>query len=145
MIYHSKVDLLLLVILTTSIFTPVALGLTIFLFAAEERAAGGLMFLIGLTTGVFILWLIYPLYYQITADVLLIRCGPLRWNIPLIAITEIQPTHNPLSAPALSLDRLLIRYREKGQSTFVLISPKDRDAFLDEIARVTPNIVVDRA
>jgi hypothetical protein len=44
------------------------------------------------------------------------------------------PTHDPLSSPALSLDRLRDQY---GQSFFkaVMISSADRNHFLDDVAQ----------
>ena len=44
--------------------------------------------------------------YRITATELLVRSAFFRWRIPLVQIVEVFPTHNPLSSPALSLDRL---------------------------------------
>lgn len=45
----------------------------------------------------------------------------------------IFPTRNPLSSPALSLDRLHVQF---GQDLFnaILISPADRDRFLTGLA-----------
>jgi hypothetical protein len=53
-------------------------------------------------------------------------------------IDRAELTSNPLSSPALSLRRILIHHRKpKGGSTFVMISPEDRLAFLAELARRT--------
>ena len=65
--------------------------------------------------------------YEVGADELRVVSGPFRWKIPLSEITDIQPTHNPLSSPALSMDRLKVSY---GKRKFVLISPADKDGFL---------------
>ncbi|HEX7232134.1 MAG TPA: PH domain-containing protein, partial [Candidatus Binatia bacterium] len=46
--------------------------------------------------------------YTITPDMLLVRSGPFAWAIPLREITRIEPTYNPASSPAFSLDRLSI-------------------------------------
>jgi hypothetical protein len=64
---------------------------------------------------------------------LLVRFGICRQRIPLADIAEVHPTHNPLSSPALSLDRLRVQY---GQGFFkaVMISPADRNGFLDDLA-----------
>ena len=43
--------------------------------------------------------------------VVVIRSAFLRWRIPIGDIESITPTRNPLSSPALSLDRLEIRHR----------------------------------
>ena len=61
--------------------------------------------------------------------------------IELADITYIMPTRSMTSAPALSLDRLKIEYRNKE----VLISPKDRASFYQEIQARNPKIVIDLA
>ena len=61
-----------------------------------------------------------------------------RWKININDITQIEPTHNPLSSPALSLDRLKIYYRKDGRVATVMISPKDKEGFLN-ILRNNPN------
>ena len=49
------------------------------------------------------------------------------WNGGEIEIQDITPSRNILSAPALSLDRLKIRF---GKRAFILVSPEDKDGFL---------------
>jgi hypothetical protein len=66
-------------------------------------------------------------YYEIVGTDLLVRSGPLKWTIPVADIQEITPSRNILSAPALSLDRLKIRF---GKRVFILVSPDDKDGFL---------------
>jgi len=47
------------------------------------------------------------------------------------------------SAPAPSLDRLQVNYREKdGGIGFTLISPKDKEAFVRDLAQVAPRMRV---
>lgn len=89
------------------------------------------------------LWLTIPVSYQITADELLVRGGPFHWKIPLDSILQVRPTKNPLSAPAWSLARLHISYRKKAKKNFVLISPKDRQAFCDKLEAATPGLKKD--
>ena len=84
---------------------------------------------------VFILCLIVPMYYEITATSLVVRSGLLRRAIPLTSIEQVFPTRNPINAPALSLDRLQIDYVADGVQRFILISPRDRIEFLYELAR----------
>jgi hypothetical protein len=80
--------------------------------------------------------LVFPMRYGLDDTHLVVRFGVCRQRIPLAAITEVKPTHNPLSSPALSLDRLHVRF---GQGVFkaVMISPTDRNRFLDELAQKT--------
>ena len=69
-------------------------------------------------------------YYVVADGVLRIVSGPFNWTIQLSDIVEITPTRNPLSSPALSLDRLKIVY---GKRRFVLVSPEDKDGFVKAI------------
>lgn len=69
-------------------------------------------------------------YYEVGTDELRVVSGPFRWKIPLSEITDIRPTRNPLSSPALSMDRLKVSY---GKRKSVLISPADKEGFLRAI------------
>ena len=73
-------------------------------------------------------------YYEVTNTDLRVVSGPFRWTIPLSDITDVQPTRNPLSSPALSLDRLKVSY---GKRKFVLVSPADKDGFIRAIGQAT--------
>lgn len=71
--------------------------------------------------------------YTVTEQELRIVSGPFRWTIPVDEITAIDPSRNPLSSPALSLDRLKISY---GKRKFVFISPSDKAGFMRAMERV---------
>lgn len=73
-------------------------------------------------------------HYTVADDRLTVVSGPFRWTIPLADITSVTASHNPLSSPALSLDRLKIRY---GKRKFILVSPEDKRGFLRAIGRDT--------
>jgi hypothetical protein len=77
--------------------------------------------------------LVIPVRYGVSSDRLFIRFGVVRRHIDLAAIREVYPTHNPLAAPALSLDRLAIRTGD-GTVGMSLISPAEREAFLSTLA-----------
>ena len=83
-----------------------------------------------LAAGVFQLHVLYATDYVVESDALRIRASFLRWRVPLAAIESIEPTRNPLSSPACSLDRLLIRYAGRR----IMISPADQAAFLRALA-----------
>lgn len=74
-----------------------------------------------------------PIRYGIEDNWLIIRFGVVRRRIPLSDIREVHPTHNPLSSPALSLDRLAIRI-DDGYMGMSLISPAQREEFLTLLA-----------
>ena len=87
-----------------------------------------------LVAGVFQLHVLYATDYTVEGDVLRVRASFFRWRIPLAAIESIEPTRNPLSSPACSLDRLLIRH---GGGRCVMVSPADKEGFLRAIAQRT--------
>lgn len=72
-------------------------------------------------------WIWFGTNYRITANQLHVKSGPFRFSVPLASIRRIRRTSSPLSAPALSMQRLEIAL-ENGQ--LVLISPKDRERFI---------------
>jgi len=80
------------------------------------------------------LGLVFPMRYGISETHLVIRNGMCTQRILLSEISEVHPTHNPLSSPALSLDRIHVQFG-KGFLKAVMISPADRDRFLDELAQ----------
>jgi hypothetical protein len=77
--------------------------------------------------------LLFPMTYGVTDTHLIIRHGLVRQRIELAKITSVEPTRNPLSSPALSLDRLRITF---GTGFFkkVMISPAAKKEFLVELA-----------
>jgi hypothetical protein len=86
----------------------------------------------------FVLWVLYTTRYTLTEHDLLVRSGPFRWTVPLDSITEVFPTHNPLSSPACSLDRLHIRYH--GSRWGIMISPLDKEGFLEALLARSPGL-----
>ncbi|MFQ6022293.1 MAG: PH domain-containing protein [Acidiferrobacterales bacterium] len=102
---------------------------------ATWSVLGSALFYVGI-----ILALAYPVDYEITRSSLRIRSGLLRFEIPLSAIERVRPTRNPLSAPAWSLDRLRIDYRQNGRSRLALISPENKTSFLRALAQRTESL-----
>ena len=76
------------------------------------------------------MWLFASTDYRVSDGECLVRSGPFRWRIPLDDIEAVRATRNPLSSPALSLDRLEIRYAGGRK---IMISPLDRAGFLAAI------------
>ena len=129
--YPSKVDLWLAVLLLAMPIAVVgawvaalASGSTDDVLAAVVASALVLGILLGL---------VYPMRYGLNDSHLIVRFGAVRTRIPLADITRVAPTRNPLASPALSMDRLSI-VSGPGLTGTVMISPADRDRFLDDIA-----------
>ena len=78
----------------------------------------------------FGLYMLYGTHYTLSEDRLRVRSGILKWTINLAAIASIRPKRDIRSSPACSMDRLLIVYAGGQQ---LLISPRDRDAFIDAL------------
>ncbi|MEO7793345.1 MAG: PH domain-containing protein [Thermoanaerobaculia bacterium] len=82
-------------------------------------------------------WLLRSTEYRIDSSELHVRSGPFSWRVPLSEIRAISPTRNPLSSPALSLDRLRIDY---GRRNSIMVSPKEKEAFIAELRKRVPAI-----
>lgn len=75
--------------------------------------------------------LLVPIRYGVDREHLVIRFGVVRRRISFQSIREVRPTRNPLTSPALSLDRLSIHI---GGGRLALVSPVEREEFLDLVA-----------
>jgi hypothetical protein len=129
MVHHSKKDTWLVALVAGSILIPLAVGFYNLFAAGGNLSLGWILLLSAALAGAAVLLLTYPLYYEITPTVLIIRSGiPLR-QIPLSEIKDVSPTRNASGAPAWSLDRLQVNYHRNGEEGFVLISPQDNLRF----------------
>ncbi|TLV02483.1 PH domain-containing protein [Dyadobacter luticola] len=90
--------------------------------------------------GAFFLHLFLTTYYQIIGDQIRIKSGFIvDKTIPIRSITRIVETRNPLSAPALSLNRLELKYNRYDS---IMISPKDRINFIADLLKISEHIHV---
>ena len=125
MVFRSKIDTWLGLLLLAA--GGVVAGVSVQLMVAPIGVARLLgLPLLALGAG-FPLWLLATTRYAVEPELLRIYSGPMRWVVPLREITRVARSRNPLSAPALSLDRLRIDY---GNGRWCLVSPADRDGFL---------------
>ena len=92
---------------------------------------------------VFVLFLLYifkTTYYTIFDGKLNVRSAFfINTTIYISSITKISETNTFLSAPAASLDRLEIVYNEFSS---LVISPKDKKGFIEEICKQNPAVKV---
>ena len=127
--FPSKRDAWLTVVLWIAAATCLASGTAAL---AAEPSFGGIVLLVVLAdVAALMLWILYGTSYTFAGELLDIRSGPFRFKVPVADVVSVEPTRNPLSSPACSLDRLLIRYGTRR----IMVSPKDRSAFLDALAR----------
>lgn len=78
--------------------------------------------------------------YKIENDTLKISYGPIRKAIAIKEIQSIRKTTNPFVAPSLSIHRIEINF---GKYKTIQISPKDTQAFVDELQKKNPHIRLD--
>jgi hypothetical protein len=125
--YRSKIDWWLIILIVGIFVYPIIDGIL-----SKE-------YLLSIVCGI-ILGLIFLLFtkikYKIDGDKLIV------WyiKIDIHSVRKIYKTHNPLSSPALSLDRIAIVYNKYDE---VLISPKNKKEFIEELLKINPNIEVE--
>jgi hypothetical protein len=127
-VYRSKIDAWLLAVLALAM--AVSLVVTFMTFSAGSPVA---WLVAAVTVGIGVglpLWLLLSTRYTLEPRRLVVQSGPFKWHIAVADITSITPSSNPLSSPALSLDRLRIDY---GRSSSLMISPRNKDQFVRDI------------
>ena len=131
--YRSKVDWWVAVLLVVGPLAALA-GMAVTLRSGQGFAVLVALFGPALFAAIYV-GLVFPMRYGIDGESLVVRFGLVRVRIGLAEITEVRPTRNPLSSPALSLDRLAISTGEaSSRRTRALISPAARGEFLTELA-----------
>ncbi len=128
-IYKSKIGVGLV------LFIVLVLGGTSIVMIYQKAWSG---FFINILLGGFIVHLFQNTYYTIKGNVLIVKSGfIINRSIDIHSITKISKTNNLISAPAVSLDRLLVNF---GKANCVIISPKDKLGFIDHLKTINPKI-----
>ena len=138
--YRSKKDWWLVGLVWAAVLDPVCAGLLLVLLPGGSSVVGWELLRAGVVIGAVVVVLTYPLDYEVTSDLLIARCGVMRWKVPLAEIQQVYPTRNPASAPTWSLDRLRVDYRKAGERKSLLISPADKFEFMRDLAREVPGL-----
>lgn len=129
--YRSKIDWWLMLIVFAATGWPIIDGI----ITGEP-----ILILIFVVINALLIWMFSSTNYTIDGGILLIRCGFFgKQKIVIGEIKSVKKTNNPLSAPALSLKRLEIKY---GKFDSALISPKERAQFITHLLSVNPSIHV---
>ncbi len=133
--FRSRVDWWLAVLLVAlpviGLVAAIALQLS-----GDGGAFVGWLSLLGI--GLLYLGVVWPVVYEMGPDALVIRFGLVRSRVPYRDMRGVAPTRSPLAAPALSMDRLAI---DTGGRMGAIISPDDRDGFLDALEARAPHLV----
>jgi hypothetical protein len=132
-VFPSKVDSALPILFVVTSIPAIAVGI-------KEKEWE--VFAIMLISFVFVLYLLYDTNYTITQGNLKVHSGFIvNKNIPIAVIKSIKKTNSILSAPASSFsDRIEVFY---GESKSIIISPKEKQQFVDELLRQTPTIEIE--
>lgn len=128
--FKSKIDRwLLYLLIAVMIFEVVVMSIA----AIQVNSAGEATILIMAALAIVALIgsMLIGTHYTVEGNTLRVACGPFRKKVPIDAIESVEPTRDPLSSPALSLDRLLIRYGPRR----VMVSPADKAGFLKAIGQ----------
>ena len=128
-IFRSKIDRWILVLLLGAIVIDIGAVLQIAMRPVGPVATTATI-LLCIAAAALIASLLLRTYYTVDKGILRIVSGPFRWTVAIEQISSVTQTRSPLSSPALSLDRLLIRY---GNGRRILVSPADQHGFLRAI------------
>lgn len=130
-IYKSKVSFVLLIIIFVVLFG---------VFFKAFQALQIIPILICVILNILILFLFFNTKYTISQTNLNVNASFLvNKNIDIMTINKITSSKSILSAPAASLDRLEIFYNSFDS---VLISPKFKQQFVNDLIKINPAIEV---
>ena len=125
-VYKSKMDWWLIIVISAVLCYPMIEGLL---------SKDYLMFSVSFGALSLVFLMFKSIKYKIDGENLQVW-----WTkIDIKSIKRIYATNNPLSSPALSLDRIAVVYNTYDE---ILISPKERKAFVEELLKINPNIEV---
>ncbi len=122
--FRSKIDTWLLVVMLGA---PVIVLASVLPSLSSHPAELAVVAVVAVVSAGLPVWLLATTRYELSADTLKVMSGPFRWNVRVADIKSVTPTRSIVSSPALSLQRLEIRY---GTYQSIIISPDDQDGFL---------------
>ncbi len=93
--------------------------------------------ILAITVDFFILDTLFNTSYTISGSELIVKSSVfMKSSIDIKSIRSIVRTNSILSAPALSLDRICIKYNQYDE---IIISPKDLEGFINRLKNVNEN------
>jgi hypothetical protein len=116
-----------------------AIAVTFMYFKNEASEAILSVSVVFIAVYVICFYLILATKYTITNDDKLhITCGILyNKKYDIHYITSVVKSNNLISSPAPSLDRIELKY---GKYDLIVISPKSKITFIEELLKINPNI-----
>ncbi len=132
-VYHSK--------LSPAILCFIVLVFAFSIFAAMNSHASVLSISLGVVLPIIlILFVLTTITYTVKDGELKVRVGGLLYRrIQIRTIKKIEKTRTILSAPAASLDRIIIYYNRYDE---IVLSPKDKEQFIADLQKENPSIEV---
>lgn len=131
-IYKSKIDNGIILLLAASLLGPNM----VFLIKGEWA---GLLIMLAVVA--FVFYSFIQTKYIVTDTVLQVKSGFLvNKKIAIQEILSITKTDSIMSAPANSItDRIEVKYKPNKS---VIISPKEKQAFVEQLLKINPNIII---
>ncbi len=130
-VFRSKIDWWVRLVLIAAVLTEIVV---IGMIAVEGRdpVETTVVILVCILAIMLFAWVMFGTAYKVDRGILKITSGPFRWKVPIDQIHTVEATRSPLSSPALSMDRIRIRY---GENRRVMVSPADKAGFLKAIGQ----------
>jgi hypothetical protein len=129
--YPSRIDIWLFVVF------GIVIGAMFVGMGVSVATEGWLRFMQGafVVFGVigFLVWIVLGTNYTLEGRDLIVRSGPFTWRILIDEITSIERPKGfarAHSSPALSMDRLMVTYRNNKR---LMISPAEKEKFLADL------------
>ena len=138
-VFTSKIDLWLAFLILGSSLLLILVPVWEWIYNDSSTRRILFISLLTIPGSILLLLIFFNIKYSLSEDELFVKNGFSTQSIPLKDITHIIPTNSMLSAPALSLDRIEIKY--KGGS--IVISPKDKEGFYRAIQERVPALEID--
>lgn len=138
-VFTSKIDLWLAFLILGSGLLLILVPVWEWIYNDSSTRRILFISLLTIPGAILLLLIFFNIKYSLSEDELFVKNGFSTQSIPLKDITHIIPTNSMLSAPALSLDRIEIKY--KGGS--IVISPKDKEGFYRAIQERVPALEID--
>jgi membrane protein YdbS with pleckstrin-like domain len=121
--FRSKVDAWLIAVIAAAVVFAAVQG---FLLWEASPEGSVISWSVAALAGAIFIAVAVPCRYTLERDHLHIRSGFIQQRIAYKDITGVEPSRNPLSAPALSLQRVKVSYGGR----FQLVSPLERERFI---------------
>ena len=134
--YNSKID-------KGFVWFPSLILIAVALLLIVEKAWLGLPIVIAIA--LYLIDMFRNTHYSIEDRSLTIVAGRFyKVQIPISSITKIKPSRDPSKAPANSMDRLSIRYTKDGKKKEVLVSPENKEEFMQTLKDINGDIEIGR-